>query len=53
MKEEDRLFPLVALLTNQRASTLFVAMRMSVGTSDWSTFEICKQNSCFIWEVII
>ena len=47
---EDRLFPLVAFLANQKTCTLFVAMRISVNMSDWSTFEVCIQNSCCIWE---
>ena len=45
----DRLFPLVAS-ANQGACTLCVAMRTSVGTSDWTIFDICIQNICLIWE---
>ena len=47
---EDKLFLLFVLSANQRAGTWFVAMRMSVDTSDWSAFTVCIQNSCLIWE---
>ena len=47
---EDRLFSMVALSANQRGCTLFVANRINVDTSDWSTFDVCIQNSCLIWE---
>ena len=38
-REGERLLPLVIFSANWRASTLFVAMRMSAGISDWSTFK--------------
>ena len=44
MMEEDRLLPMVALSTNQKASTLFVATRMKAIISDWSIFEVYKQK---------
>ena len=50
MTEEDRLFLPAALSASQRACTLFIATRMSVDTSDWSTFEVRIQKSCLIWE---
>ena len=39
-----------AFSASQRACILSVAMRMNVGTSDWSTSEVCTQNSGLIWE---
>ena len=44
MMEEDRLLPMVALSTNQKASTLFIATRMKAIISDWSIFEVYKQK---------
>ena len=48
--EGARIFPLVIFSANRRASTLFVAMRMSAGISDQSTFEVCIAYICLIWE---
>ena len=50
MTEEDRLFPLDALSPQNSMYLVFFAMRISDDTSDWSTFKVCIQNSCIVWE---
>ena len=49
-REGVRLFPLAIFSANWRASTLFVAMKMSAGISDWSTFKVCIVYVRLIWE---
>ena len=49
-REGARLFPLFIFSASQRASTLFIARRMSASVTDWSTFKVCIAYVCLIWE---